>query len=490
MLSNAQVEFSLRPLAIEVKTLRWSSQGSNFVAHGSVKNFADPKVELAYRALLDLQQAGDVLQLPTLRGGTVEVDGEGRYNLNDFASSGKMLVRNLHYQDATVDVAGVHGGTDFSVTPKQIAFSKLQLRVFGGSISGAASVLDWSTRPGEPGKTPQTGSGHFKVDGVQVASAIQALAHNMAAAKLVGTAEGTVDAAWNGTAARAHASIAVDVAPPARPAQDAIPVTAVLRAEYDLASAAMQVQQLSLATRATRLNAAGTLGGTKSRFNLSVNTTDLREFQPALAAIGSGPIPVSLEGRASFNGTVVGTTKQPRLVGHIEIDDFDSVVARATKMGTSGMSNVSVPRPVRLHWDSVVADIDVSPSQFAAHQGVLQRGSSRIHFDGSTTLTKFKFNDASRFLLALDLSNATVAEVQSLAGYSYPIDGVLNLRARLAGTTNDLKGDGEVRINNGTAYGEAFQSLNADVHLAQQEVHVSRLTLSRSAGGSQLAGNG
>src|SRR5438067_1114057 len=268
MLSNAEVEFSLRPSAIEVKTLHWSSQGSNFVAHGSVKNFADPKVELAYRALLDLQQAGDVLQLPTLRGGTVEVDGEGRYNLKDFASSGKMLVRNLHYQDATVDVAGIHGGTDFSVTPKQIAFSKLQLRVFGGSISGAASVLDWSTRPGEPGKTPQTGSGHFKVDGVQVASAIQALAHNVAAAKLVGTAEGTVDAAWNGTPARAHANIAVDVAPPAQPAPDAIPVTAVLRAEYDLASGAKHVQQRSLATRTLQLKPASRLGRPKSGHRL------------------------------------------------------------------------------------------------------------------------------------------------------------------------------------------------------------------------------
>src|SRR5205814_2510224 len=33
VLSNAGVEFSLRPSAIEVRALRWSSEGSKFVAH-------------------------------------------------------------------------------------------------------------------------------------------------------------------------------------------------------------------------------------------------------------------------------------------------------------------------------------------------------------------------------------------------------------------------------------------------------------------------
>jgi translocation and assembly module TamB len=493
VLSDAAVNFSLRPSAVEVKTLRWSSDKSNFVAHGSLKDFADPKVELAYRGLLDLRQAGEILHIPPLRGGTLEADGEGRYSLKDFASSGKMLLHNLHYQDGSIDVAGVQGVTDFSVTPKEMAFRKLQLQAFGGSASGVANVLHWSTMPGEPGKSPQEGSAKLKVEGVQLASVIQAMARDVAAAKFGGTTSGTIDLGWSGTLAKSRSTFALEVAPPAQPTPDVIPVTAVLRADYDLATESMQLQQLSAATRATRINAAGNLGRANSKIDLSLNTTDLREFQPALATLGTGPIPVSLDGRASFNGTVVGTTRQPRLVGHLEVRDFDSVVSppsKASVKNASAAGNASAGRPIRLHWDSLIADIDVSPSQFAAHHGVLQRGSSQLRFDGSTTLTRYRFTDVSRFTSTLDLSDATIAEVQSLAGYSYPVDGVLNLRGRIAGTIADLNGEGVVRVSNGTAYGETFQTLNADVRLAQQELQVTRLTLLQSAGGPQVAGTG
>src|SRR5205807_4272371 len=135
-----------------------------------------------------------------------------------------------------------------------------------------------------------------KVEGVQLASAIHALARDIAAAKFAGTTSGTIDLAWNGSPTRARSTIALDVAPPEQPAPDVIPVTAVVRADYDLDSVAMLLQLLSVATRATRVNAAGSLGRANSTVDLSLNTTDLREFQPALATMGTGPIPVSLNG--------------------------------------------------------------------------------------------------------------------------------------------------------------------------------------------------
>ncbi len=286
--------------------------------------------------------------------------------------------------------------------------------------------------------------------------------------------------------------IALDVTPPAQPAPDAIPVTAVLRADYDLATAAMKLQQLSVATRGTRLNAAGDLGRSRSRVDISLNTTDLREFQPALASMGNTQLPMTLNGRASFNGVITGTTNQPRVAGHLDVRNFESIVEASSNaaLTATGTNNPAPPRTIRLHWDSLIADIDISGSQAAAHRGVLQRGSSQLRFDGSTALTRYKFTASTRFTATLDLSNATIAEVQSLAGYSYPIDGVLNMSARISGTRNDLHGDTKIRISNGTAHGETFQSLNADLLLAGQEVQVTRFTLAQAAAGPQVSGNG
>jgi translocation and assembly module TamB len=492
LLSNAEVEFSLRHSAVELKALRWSAGGSKFLAHGSLKDFADPKAQLAYQAVLDLRQAGEILLLPALRGGTVEVDGQGSYNLKDFSSSGKMTLRNLHYQDANLDLASVQGGSDFSVKPKQIAFSKLQIRALGGSASGVANIVNWASLPGERGKGQQTGSGHLDVEGVQLASVIQAIAPKIAPAKVAGKVGGTIDLSWQGTVGNTRAVIALDVAPPPQPAPDEIPVTAVLRADYDLATAVMKLQQLSAATRATRLNAAGELGRTRSKIDVSLNSTDLREFQPALASMASTQIPVLLSGKASFTGTITGTTKQPRIVGHLDARDFDSIMAPAQpKVTTAALpAGASTGKTVRLHWDSLVADVDLSPSQASVQRGVLQRGSSQIRFDGTTALTQYSFSDTSRFSATLALSNATLGELQSLAGYSYPIDGVLNLRARVAGTRNDLNGDSEIRVANGIAYGETFQSLVADVRLLHQDVQITRFAMAQSEGGPQLSGNG
>ena len=493
LLSSAEVEFSLRHSAVELKALRWSAASSKFLAHGSLKDFSNPNAQLVYRAVLDLRQAGEILLLPALRGGTVEVDGQGSYNLKDFSSSGKMTLRNLHYQDASLDLASVQGSSDFSVRPKQIAFSKLQIRAVGGSARGVANIMNWASLPGERGKDQQTGSGHFDVEGIQLASVIRAVAPKMAQAKVTGKADGTIDLSWQGAVSNTRTVVALDVAPPQQPAPDEIPVTAVLRADYDLATAAVKLQQLSAATRATRLNAAGELGRTRSRIDLSLNTTDLREFQPALASMAFTQIPVLLSGKASFNGAITGTIKQPHVVGHLDARDFDSIMAPASR---PKVTNAALPtggttsKTVRLHWDSLVADVDLSPSQASVQRGVLQRGGSQIRFDGTTALTRYSFTDASRFSATLALSNATLGELQSLAGYSYPIDGVLNLRANVAGTKNDLSGDSEIRIANGTAYGETFQSLVADVRLLHQDVQITRFTMTQSAGGPQLSGNG
>ena len=493
LLSNAEVEFSLRHSAVELKALRWSAGGSKFFAHGSLKDFADPNAQLVYRAVLDLRQAGEILLLPALRGGTVEVDGQGSYNLKDFSSSGKMTLRNLHYQDASLDLASVQGGADFSIRPKQIALSKLQVRAFGGTATGVANIMNWASLPDERGKDLQSGSGHLDVEGVQLSSVVQSIAPKMAQVKVAGKTGGTIDLSWQRAVSNTRAVIALDVAPPPQPAADEIPLTAVLRADYDLATASVKLQQLSAATRTTRLNAAGELGRTRSKIDLSLNTTDLSEFQPALASMASTRIPVLLSGKASFTGTLTGTTKQPRIVGHLDARDFDSLVAPAPKPKAANAAMPASAPPgqtVRLHWDRLIADVDLSPSQASVQRGLLQRGSSQIRFGATTALTKYSFTDSSRFSATFTLNNATIGELQSLAGYSYPIDGVLNLHARVAGTRHDLSGDSQIRIANGTAYGEPFQSLTADVRLLHQDVQITRFAVAQSAGGPQVSGTG
>jgi translocation and assembly module TamB len=484
VLSNASVEFSLKSSLLEVQSLRWSSGGSNFAASGLLKDFDDPHVTLGYRALLDLPQAADVLHVPSLRGGKLDVEGRGEYNLKNFSSSGHITLRELFYQEAGLRLNSVQGAADFNVTPTQASFRKIQIQALGGSATGIADVQNWATLPEEKDKPQQTGTASFKVHGVQVAEVVAALEPAFEKARFAGTTDGTVDLGWKRAVTDAHAVVALDVAPPEAPAARAIPVTAVVRAEPDFASDSFHLQQLSLATRATRLNAAGDLGRQSAKINVSLNTTDLSEFQPALAAFGANHVPVAVNGRASFNGSLTGRVRHPTVAGHLEIRDFDSLISPAAA------STAQDQKPLRLHWDSLVADVEFAPTRLAVQRGVLQRGASEIKFNGTSALVQYFPTESTPFTLALDLSNATVTEAQALAGYSYPVDGVLNLRARLSGTRQNASGDSHIQITNGTAYGEPFQSLATQVHFDGQQMLFRQLSLSQAAGGANLTGSG
>ena len=481
--SSASVEFILHSSLIEVQSLKWSSGDSSFAATGVLKNFDDPHVTLGYRALLDLRQAADVLHYAPLRGGKLEVNGRGEYNLKDFSSSGHVNLRELQYENPKLHIRQASGGAEFNVTPRTAAFRKIQIQALGGTATGTADVKNWATLPDEKEKPQQTGIATFKIEGMQVAAIIAAIEPVFDKAKFAGKTDGSLDLDWKRTPTDARAVIALDVTPPQASDSTDVPVTAVLRAENDFAADSLHLQQLSLATRATRLNAAGDLGKSTAKVNVSLNTTDLSEFQPAVVAFGAHHVPVAVNGRASFNGTVTGKLSQPGFAGHLELHDFDSVIDRVA-------TGAAQQKPLRLHWDSLASDVELAPARVAVHHGILQRGASQIKFDGSSALVNYFPTDSTPFSLTLNLNNATVGEVQSLAGYSYPIDGVLDLTARLSGTRQNISGDSNIKISNGSSYGETFQWLTTQAHFAGQQVEFRRFAVSQSSGGANLTGAG
>src|SRR5262249_5120590 len=75
-----------------------------------------------------------------------------------------------------------------------------------------------------------------------------------------------------------------------------------------------------------------------------------------------------------------------------------------------------------------------------------------------------------------------IADLQQIGGYSYPIDGTLNLSARLQGTKLDPRGTGHLQVTNGVAYQQPFRSLTADLSLASNELQVRNLNLAANGG--------
>jgi translocation and assembly module TamB len=240
-----------------------------------------------------------------------------------------------------------------------------------------------------------------------------------------------------------------------------IPLSAHAAGLYHGATDELDLSNLNVASRATQIHASGTLS-TSSSVRFTVSTSDLGEWQPILTAFSGPQIPVSLKGRAAFNGVASGKLRDFALAGHLQMNNF-----LTTAPATAAM-------PARqLHWDSLAADIQGSPRALSARSGVLTRGPTTLRFDGNAYLRDGKFTDTSPFTLHLQSRNADFNELQSLLGYDYPVTGRVDLTLSASGTKADPHGDGQVVLTNGTLYGQAISRLTSDLRFSAGEAQLN-----------------
>ena len=329
MQAELHVGFLLRSGETEIKSLRLATGDSKIDASGTLRNYNNPELALQYQASLDLAQVGNTAKWKQLRAGRAELNGKGSYQNNRYSSQGNLSVRDLEWHDATARISSIDATSPYSVTQDKIVLSRLIAHVFGGTVQGDAQISNWVS-PATAGKKtlPQQGTTRLHLSGVQaskVAAAISSAKMPLNKIELAGNISGDINSAWTGSLERAISSLKLDVAPPAALSPKEVPVTAQLQATYHGDARTLDVAGLNLATRAIRVNATGSLGSENAQAHVSLNATDLRELQPALDALDPGTrIPVTLEGRSSFNGVIFGRLDALSMRGRLELETFDT----------------------------------------------------------------------------------------------------------------------------------------------------------------------
>jgi translocation and assembly module TamB len=299
-----------------------------------------------------------------------------------------------------------------------------------------------------------------------LAVALNAPAHPLKALRPAGLASGTVETRWKGTRRDAEVQFALDVSPPPRfnPAQ--LPLTAHATGLYHAATDTLDLPQFNLTTPTSRVQASGTLSST-SAVRLSVSTSSLADWLPFIAVVrGPALFPVVLNGRATFNGNMIGSLSSPQLAGSLAVDDFEINVPATS----------DTPQ-LKTRWDSLSTSIQLSFQAVALHGANLRRGDTSAEFDASATLQHGHLTSDSAFTIRANLQNIDVAALQALAGYNYPITGTGDLFAQAAGTESDLHGDGRIHLNGASAYGEPVQQFDSAFHFSHGEIALDNMHL-------------
>ena len=501
VISQAETRFTVRNNKIEVSSLRWSSGRSNVEASGEISGFANPRVDAKYSATLELSRIAAILGVRELRDGLAGVTGSIRYiSTDDFFSSGKLTLKDGAYSAPGLRLDAVDAVSDYTVDVDRITLSKINGHGLGGSFSGTATLAHWANLPPKTGVSagsrklipakPQEGSIELKVSGIQLAQGLRAIlpsTNPVNRLRLASICDGKVTVRWKGSPLYADTVLDLQAQAPASTSFSELPLTGSIQATYHGSSGRIDVAGVNLASRETRLSAAGAIGA-RSQMRVSLNTSDLSELTPVMQALGSseGPLPAILHGQASFNGTLSGTLDAPNLSGHLQATDFDTLLPSLNVRFGNQPPNTPSPQAAamhRLHWDSLTADVAYSPTSASARNVVLKRGKAQITGSETAGLINGQLEPESPLEVRMALRNTDLADLQALFGVDYPITGSFTGHLTLDGTKENLNATGHMQLADGSIYGEPYRSFSADLLLQGNNASLHNI-LFRQNGGS------
>ncbi len=471
--STVNAQLSLARNFIEIKPLRWISGRSHLQVSGRIDEFASPKLTASYNGRVDLAEFAALFGIEQVRAGMLELNGSGNYSAKDFSAAGQLLANGVEWRDKQVRVRNGSVSARYSVVPAKVKFTDVQAKLLGGSASGSAEISNWlrfaSGAQPSHSRGEQTGTVSLRWKDISVAAVSNAVSSKrmpLDRVRLNGTGSGSIEAKWRGKPANADAVFTFNVVPGTRIDSGQIPLTAHAVGTYLGASDELQLADLTVSTAATQLRASGRLSRSSS-LRISASTTSVAEWQPILNSFGGPQIPVVLRGRALFNGTAVGRLSDFTIAGHAQMNDFD-ILAPATATTSAR----------QLHWDYLVADLKASPRLISARNGVVTRGSTTIQFEASAMLVDGTLTDFAPFTARLSVRNGELADLQALAGYSYPVGGRMDLTVNLSGSRRSPHAEGHVQLTDATLYGQPAPRFVSDLRYSGGDAQLNNFVLS------------
>ncbi len=541
--SRLQASLRLARDSMTIDSLNLQTGNSRLMATGEARNFAAPEWKANVWGSVDAHEIGAIAGEDELRNGKAQLSIEAHGTADGkFRVSGHVDLRSGEWEAPWLRLRNVDLRTNVNVDNDTCSFTDFSSVLEDqGKISGSM-VLQHCVGPSTPAISPVAKSLsrapqarrsrlnprellerlHRKFEKktvqpverayqpmradieVQVSDVTLPLILKATAPRaewnigFTTAASGKVTVHWtgDGSGLDVHGDLMLSVP---RRTLGLVPVSGPAHADYLGDHRHLVIQDANLHTPATQVYGAGVLDlldkDLHSALRLDVVGRDLSEFDQLLtiADLRATPVgaphalPLKLLGAATFHGDVHGSFFALQAVGHLDSGPFEMVVAR----GEPENPGAARPPPQLLTWDQFHGDISYAPARLTLRSGELVRGNAAIHtaldlLPDRTGPDAYTYDKHTQIAATLQATNVSVADLQSVAGTSYPVSGTLEAHAHVAGTVDDLEGSGLVTLTHAVAYGQAVPSasavLSAEGHLLQA-THVRLATASGVANG-------
>jgi translocation and assembly module TamB len=460
MVHSLEAQFSATPQAFTLQRATLTSGASQFVLAATVQDYAHPRLQANYQAILDTGELQRIMKNPSLPVGVIHAAGSMQYAsqpdrpmLALLTAGGELSSRGLTVRTPSLRVEIRDLGARYSLAHGNLEVRNMRGRMLGGNFSGDLTMRDLAGASRSNLKATLRGVSLSQLKSLTNSPALQR-------AGLDGAVNATADAAWgktfNDLVARADASIQGQLAPAG---SKPLPLNGGLHITYAAASKEISLRQSYLWTPQSSLTLNGSVGD-RSNLQVEMQSRDLHELEVVVDALQtpSAGQPASaqalgLYGSGTFSGTVRGTANAPELSGQLN----------AANLRLKGSS-----------WRTLRTNLQVSPSVASLQNGDAEPlDGGRITFNIRAGLRHWSFSKTSPLEASLNASRINVADLTKLAGSQMPVAGTLTADVSINGTELNPAGHGSLSLTHGKIGSEPVQSLKANFQGTGNDVHAN-----------------
>ena len=493
---------------------------------GLLQDYAHPRWKAKASGDVDMRLLDPSTGYPFAPQGIAHVNLTGAGAAGEFRVDGHVSIDNGAYVGPGVHAVGVHLDAHVHADPKQLLITSIVARLHqGGQIEGTVALDHWL--PPVPGTAtveandPPSPQAHIPGDHsaivrpapvvVPVNGEVKAQLENVSVDTILdivgqppfqrlglnAVVNGPATATWsNGDANTTIVSAALDLSSPEHNSPGESPVSGKIDGTYDQRTGAVKLRALDLQTEGSRLQAHGHIGAypvnSPSSIDVIFESRNLSEFDTVLRGLGLrhgekagiAAIPVSLAGRADFQGIWTGSLVDPHLSGELKATNLT--------VDLPPPGETSQHHPNFLNLDSIDVSGSYTGAQVFIQRALLERGPTHIAVRGSLSAAPGKspkFGADSTLQAHVQATQVVPGDLQPFVTDKLPFSGTLNAQLDVSGLLHAPSGSGWVELVGGTLYNEPVNRVYMQGTLANRILKLPSAVISAPSGRISASGS-
>jgi len=463
--ANISAKFSLGRDGFSVEQAVIDLGRSHVDLQASTKDLSAFRWTYRYRAWLDLLDIREAFRTPEVPLGRIDIRGEGAIENGAMLGKGSYSADNVTLGFEDFHAANLTSHSSYTLDPQGVVLPDFTAVGFGKSVTGRITMRYEGLQF----------RADTRINGIPLSSVAHAVDHEgFPVDQLHWDAAISADAVatWHENFRDFDASAKMRWDGPTQLAPAHMPVTGNWQVRYRDALNLLEIKEGNFETPTARGSFTGRLAPKNSAMDARLEIGSLLAWDDFIHAVagdkpGTPEAAVRIDGSAEWAGKIIGPSDGPEFQGH-----FHGEHARYDD----------------LRLDTVDGDLTFSPSQLVIARGHAVRGLMAAGVDCQLQLTDWEFLPDNQWSSELNFEKVPVEGIELLAGWKYPLKGLITGQFHGRGTRAEPMLTGLLDVADGEAYTVPFNRLRGQLTVMPDEVRLSNSELRFFAPGTEKTG--